>query len=79
MLDRYRWRRQIMENLQTPDQTHHDLALMARVLEVSHSGFYDWRQRSETLNAQRLERMDAARALHREKRGSLSSRRICGG
>ena len=55
---------------------HHDLALMARVLEVSRSGFYDWRRRPEMPSAQRLERLDAVRVLHREKRASLGSRRM---
>lgn len=58
------------------EKVNHDIALMARVLGVSRSGFYDWRRRSARPSASRLERLDAVRALHRDKRASLGSRRM---
>ena len=58
------------------EKANHDIALMARVLRVSRSGFYDWRERPAEPSAQQLERIDAVRALHRQKRASLGSRRM---
>lgn len=58
------------------EKANHDIALMARVLRLSRSGFYDRRARSNEPTEQRLARLDAVGALHLQKRGSLGSRRM---
>lgn len=58
------------------EKANHSVALMARVLGVSRSGFYDWCRRGSYRNIERECRIDAVKALHRAKRGSLGSRRM---
>lgn len=58
------------------EKANHSIVLMARVLGVSRSGFYDWRQRTATQDVERACRIEAVKALHEDKRGSLGSRRM---
>lgn len=50
------------------------MALLCRVMQVSRSGFYDWRRRGPDDHRQALHR--EVRETHRRKRGSYGSRRI---
>ena len=50
------------------------MALLCRVMQVSRSGFYDWRRRGPDDHRQALHR--EVREIHRRKRGSYGSRRI---
>lgn len=53
------------------EKANHSIILMARVLRVSRSGFYDWRKRRPDHDMQRAWRIEAVKALHKAKRGSL--------
>lgn len=58
------------------EKANHSTVLMARVLNVSRSGFYGWRRRGSDRNIDRECRIEAVKTLHRAKRGSLGSRRM---
>lgn len=58
------------------EKANHSIVLMARVLDVSRSGFYDWRKRPQTRDVERICRIQAVEQLHENKRGSLGSRRM---
>lgn len=50
------------------------MAVLCRVMQVSRSGFYDWRRRG--LDDQRRVLLHEVREIHRRKRGSYGSRRM---
>lgn len=58
------------------EKANHSIVLMARVLRVSRSGFYAWRQRRSCRDIERECRIEAVKALHHAKRGCLGSRRM---
>jgi transposase InsO family protein len=58
------------------EKANHSVVLMARVLRVSRSGFYDWRNRRTGHDLERACRIEAVKRLPQAKRGSLGSRRM---
>ena len=51
--------------------------LMCRVLEVSHSGYYDWRSRPESKRSTSNHRLlDDIRSIHAEHHGRYGSPRV---
>ncbi len=58
-------------------QAEHSIALMARVLQVSRSGYYAWLERPPSLRAQSAaELMEEIRSIHLASRGLYGVRRI---
>lgn len=56
---------------------NHAIALMCRVLEVSRSGYYDWRNRPPSARAQANQRLtDDIRRIHQEHKGRVGAPRI---
>jgi len=58
-------------------EANHTVALMCRVLEVSRSGYYDWRNRPPSSRAQANKRLTAdIRRIHQEHKGRVGAPRI---
>ncbi len=57
------------------EEANHSVARLCENLEVSRSGYYDWRRR-ETLDLERSMLIHEVKRLHGRKRGSLGSRRM---
>ena len=58
-------------------QAHYPIATMCRVLEVSTSGYYAWRQREPSARAQADDKLQARiKAIHDESRGTYGRPRI---
>jgi putative transposase len=61
----------------TAHQAAHAIATMCRVLEVSASGYYAWRPRTQSARAQADARLvEAIRAIHARARGTYGAPRI---
>lgn len=52
------------------------MVILCRVMQVSRSGFYDWRRREEGIDTERLRLIERAQAIHARTRGSYGSRRM---
>ena len=52
------------------------MVILCRVMQVSRSGFYDWRRRDEGLDPKRRRLIERVRAIHTRIRGSYGSRRM---
>lgn len=58
-------------------EENHAVALMCRVLDVSRSGYYDWRNRPLSARAQANQRLTAdIRRIHQEHKGRVGAPRI---
>jgi len=58
-------------------EENHAVALMCRVLDVSRSGYYDWRNRPPSARAQANQRLTAdIRRIHQEHKGRVGAPRI---
>lgn len=58
-------------------EENHAVVLMCRVLEVSRSGYYDWRNRPLSARAQANQRlMDDIRRIHEEHKGRVGAPRV---
>jgi len=58
-------------------EENHAVALMCRVLDVSRSGYYDWRSRAPSARAQAHQRLtDAIRRIHEEHKGRIGAPRV---
>jgi transposase InsO family protein len=58
-------------------EENHAVALMCRVLEVSRSGYYDWRSREPSARAQANQRLtDDIRRIHEDHKGRVGAPRV---
>jgi transposase InsO family protein len=58
-------------------EENHAVALMCRVLKVSRSGYYDWRNRPLSARAQANQRLtDDIRRIHQEHKGRVGAPRV---
>ncbi len=58
-------------------EENHAVALMCRVLDVSRSGYYDWRNRPPSARAQANQRLtDDIRRIHEEHKGRVGAPRV---
>lgn len=58
-------------------EENHAVALMCRVLEISRSGYYDWRNRPSSARAQANQRLtDNIRRIHEEHKGRVGAPRV---
>jgi len=58
------------------EKANHSIVTMARVLGISRSGYYDWRQRRHRRQPRQALRIEAVKAIHRRKRGAVGSRQM---
>lgn len=59
------------------ESAKHSIPLMCRVLRVSRSGYYAWRERPPSVRSQRDAALtDRIRRVHRDSRGTYGAPRI---